>query len=320
MSVIANTLRQISRIAAIDPSIVESITAQLAKIATIDPSIVESITTQLAKIAAIDPSVTVNVSIQIAKIAAIDPSVTVNVSIQIAKIAVIDSSIVESIITQLAKIAAIDSSTLNVMLASLVKILSSYPENTKSIQDSISDGQLLSKWWLADQVENINLGNIFLCGGWYAMILFDKKLKFNQCISFDLDPSCEFIAKTLHKQLVMDNWKFQATTGDIHDIDYDCHTFSVKRSDGSLCDLTMTPDTIINTSCEHIENFSDWWNLIPSDKLVILQSNNGFGIDGHVNCSNSLDKFTEITPLSKVLYSGEKEMPKFTRYMRIGYK
>ena len=38
------------------------------------------------------------------------------------------------------------------------------------------------------------------------------------------------------------------------------------------------PDTIINTSCEHIRNFNSWYNAIPQGKLLILQSNNFFKI------------------------------------------
>ena len=53
---------------------------------------------------------------------------------------------------------------------------------------------------------------------------------------------------------------------------------------------------------------------------MILQSNNYFEIDEHVNCSESLDAFAKQTPMSQVLYQGELELEKYTRYMRIGYK
>jgi hypothetical protein len=94
----------------------------------------------------------------------------------------------------------------------------------------------------------------------------------------------------------------------------------VKRANGTECGLTVSPDTVINTSCEHIEKFKEWYDLIPQNKLIILQSNNGFGIQEHINCVDGLDQFVQQTPMARVLYSGEKQMPKFTRYMRIGYK
>ena len=37
--------------------------------------------------------------------------------------------------------------------------------------------------------------------------------------------------------------------------------------------MSDVPNTIINTSCEHIVNFDEWYRKIPAGKLVILQSN-----------------------------------------------
>ena len=80
------------------------------------------------------------------------------------------------------------------------------------------------------------------------------------------------------------------------------------------------PNTIINTSCEHIENFDKWYNLIPKNKIVILQTNNYVEIEDHVNCSNSLEEFRIQTPMTTLLYEGELVLDKYTRYMRIGIK
>jgi hypothetical protein len=80
------------------------------------------------------------------------------------------------------------------------------------------------------------------------------------------------------------------------------------------------PDTFINTSCEHIENFTNWFNLIPKGKLVALQSNNYFELPEHVNCVNDIDEFKQQAPLSNIIYEGELELEKYTRYMIIGYK
>ena len=65
--------------------------------------------------------------------------------------------------------------------------------------------------------------------------------------------------------------------------------------------------------------FTDWFNLIPTGKLVALQSNNYFEIDDHVNCVNSLDELKHQAPLSNIIYEGELELEKYTRYMLIGY-
>ena len=80
------------------------------------------------------------------------------------------------------------------------------------------------------------------------------------------------------------------------------------------------PDTIINTSCEHIEKFTEWFNAIPRDKLVVLQSNNYFEIDDHINCVKNITEFKQQAPLSNIIYEGELELEKYTRFMLIGYK
>jgi hypothetical protein len=80
------------------------------------------------------------------------------------------------------------------------------------------------------------------------------------------------------------------------------------------------PDTIINTSCEHIENFSKWYSKIPKGKLIILQSNDYFEVKEHVNCSKSISQFSKTCPMTETLFEGELFLPKYTRFMKIGFK
>jgi hypothetical protein len=79
-----------------------------------------------------------------------------------------------------------------------------------------------------------------------------------------------------------------------------------------------TEDVIINTSCEHIKDVREWISVIPLGRLVVLQSNNYLGGDGHVNCVQGREEFVKQTGLSKILYSGERVLPMYTRYMVIG--
>ena len=225
-----------------------------------------------------------------------------------------------NILRQLSKIAAHDPLIIENLSLSLSKIIDKNPIVLENLCESISDGQLLSKWWLADILKNIKLGTMFLCCGWYGILLLDKRLNYEKCVSIDIDPTCEEIARTINRNLVIDNWKFQAVTEDIKKINYDKNIFRITRSNNTICETSISPDTIINLSCEHIENFNSWWELLPKNKLIILQSNNGFNIKGHVNCVKNLKEFSKQTPMKKVIFSGEKEMPKFTRYMRVGYK
>lgn len=191
--------------------------------------------------------------------------------------------------------------------------------------DCFSRGQLASKLWLIKELKqlDIDLGTVFLCAGWYgtlAVMMFEAELSINKIRSFDIDPSCVTIAERFNKQWVMDEWKFKSCTKDIQEINYQQATYTVTAADGTSCELVDIPDTIINTSCEHIENFKQWFDSIPDGKLLILQTNDYFEIEDHVNCSSSLEEFADSSPLANCLYQGQLELPKYRRFLRIGYK
>jgi len=200
-----------------------------------------------------------------------------------------------------------------------------YSENIDYDTDCFSQGQLLSKRWLISELKklDLDLGTVFLCAGWYAtlaVMIFENNLKVNKIRSFDIDPSCVNIAERFNKPWEIDQWKFKAATADILNLNYNKTTYEVNKPDGSELTLTDVPDTIINTSCEHIENFNQWYDSIPNGKLLVLQTNDYFGIEDHVNCVNSLDEFSDMTPMKECLYRGELELPKYRRFLRIGYK
>jgi len=192
-------------------------------------------------------------------------------------------------------------------------------------KDCFSRGQLKSKVWLVEVLEDldIELGNIFLCAGWYATLatmLFESKCKIDKIISFDIDPTVWKIAETFNKKWVLEDWKFKSSTQDIHEIMFAEHIYDVNKTDGTTERLWTTPNTVINTSTEHIGNFSDWYTKICKGQLVILQNNNYFEVEEHVNCFNSLEEFSNSAPMETVLYQGELDLDKYTRFMKIGYK
>ena len=193
--------------------------------------------------------------------------------------------------------------------------------------DCFSRGQLQSKLWLVDELKkcNVDLGTVFLCAGWYATLatmLFESDIKVDKVRSFDIDPSCIDIAETFNKPWFMETWRFKSITQDIMDIDYDTHKWQSWSNANNRMSrpITDTPDTIINTSCEHISDFAEWYAKIPDGKLVVLQSNNFFKVAEHVNCVNDIEEFKSQAPMSQVLYSGKLALPKYKRFMRIGYK
>jgi len=192
-------------------------------------------------------------------------------------------------------------------------------------KDCLSRGQLLSKKWLTSTLNDLDLdlGLVYLCAGWYATIVpmfVENKIKFNAVRSFDIDPTVWTIAETFNKSLLLDGWKFKAQTKDIMDIDYTRHVYNTVKSNGNIEQLKDSPNTIINTSCEHIPNFAEWYAKIPDGKLVILQSNNYYSVEEHVNCVKDIEEFSVMAPMSTTLYQGELELEKYTRFMKIGYK
>jgi len=191
--------------------------------------------------------------------------------------------------------------------------------------DSLSRGQLQSKLWLIEELRNLNLNlkKVCICAGWYGTIvplMQEANINFDYIRSFDVDPTVWEIAEIINKDLVIDGWKFKAQTADIHHLDFRTTRYETLKLTGGNEWLKTEFDTIINTSCEHISDFNSWYSRIPSGRLIILQSNNYYDIPEHVNCSPSLQDFGGTTPMETVLYEGQLELDKYTRYMRIGYK
>jgi len=210
----------------------------------------------------------------------------------------------------------------NPVVSQLKRTLHSYPESEIGLADAYSIGQIKSKMWLIENLPD-NLGLVFICAGWYgtlASFMFDKvRHKFDKIRSFDIDPSCYKVADTINKPWVIDGWQFKASTLDIQTMKYPTeHT--TYRTNGTMQTLIEDPNTIINTSCEHIDNFDVWYSNIPKGKIIVLQTNNFFEVTEHINCSNSLEEFTKQTPMHTIFYSGELTLEKYTRYMRIGIK
>ena len=223
---------------------------------------------------------------------------------------------------------------------SLWKILDSYVD-TRFVQslksfvvneitwdeDCFSQGQIKSKMWLLEELKKLklDLGTVFLCAGWYgtlATMLFESKIKVDKIRSFDIDESCVEVAEIFNKPWFVDEWKFKSITDDIMNIDYDKHVwqFWSNKNNRMSRPITDIPDTIINTSCEHIYDFESWYNKIPNGKLIILQGNDYFELNEHVNCSADQDSFSEKAPMTDVLYIGTIDCGKYKRFMKIGFK
>jgi hypothetical protein len=179
------------------------------------------------------------------------------------------------------------------------------------IINSLNDNQIASKEHLTKAIISIlseikNLKNIAILGSWYGLlgVMLRQHLNDNIHISnIDSDPLTKEIGKSL-----FDNKNNKFYTDDAVD-----HLFSQGKDKYQL---------IINTSCEHMEQ--DDVLLMRyrknDDTVICFQSNNYFAIDGHINCSNSLEEFVEGLNLTTVLHASalKIEPENYKRYTVIG--
>lgn len=173
--------------------------------------------------------------------------------------------------------------------------------------ESFWKGQVNSKIWLIENLQsalamNLIQYRIVIHGGWNGVLsslLFNSNIPINHITSVDIDPACEETACTINKRQEIQG-KFTAITGD-------------------MCSYKYVADIVINTSCEHVTDvqLQEWFANIPDNALVVMQSNNYFELDEHVNCVNSAEDLANKVKLSN--YSTfELALPKYTRYMVIG--
>ena len=196
-------------------------------------------------------------------------------------------------------------------MQNILKAISKITDNAdiKSIINSVNSNQITSKEWLIDSISDrlefiVKNPKVCVAAGWYGM-LADKMRDFtdNKVVSFDIDPKCAEYGKIMYPEVSF-------KTADIND-------FHAGKYDVLIC-----------TSCEHIsdETLNKFLRTRKEQSLVVLQSNNYFGLEEHINCKNSLKEFTDslsyTVPSAKIniLNSSEKRInDKFDRYMVIGY-
>lgn len=176
-------------------------------------------------------------------------------------------------------------------------------DNRDRTLESFWKGQIHSKIWLIDTLrpyvdKNVSV-DIF--GGWngvLASLLFQSDITIKNIRSIDIDPSCEETARTINKLEDMAG-KFRAITSD-------------------MCTIRSDADVVINTSCEHItqDQYDLWLSGLPCGSIVVLQSNN-YDIPEHVRISRNLSEFQKQSNVN-VLWSGELNLPMYTRFMIIG--
>ena len=182
--------------------------------------------------------------------------------------------------------------------------------------------QVEGKRWLLSELYRTlggEFNTVYVLGGWYgvlsAMLLHDQRFAATgQVFSFDLDPDCQRVAEHLNRHHV-DRKRFAAVTRDMNQLNYDNDEINVAGERRSLC-----PGLVINTSCEHIRDFDLWFRAIPEGMPLVLQSNDYYSLDEHVNCVPDVETFIQQAPMSRLMFNGVLQMKRYRRFMLIGYK
>ena len=210
------------------------------------------------------------------------------------------------------------------LLYDVMSVIKEDPSLEHNLLDSFSNNQVASKYALLNAVDNLNFldkdSTVVIWGSWYGSILIPELTnKVKKIISIDLDEAPLKIAKNS----LFKNYK---------NIEYICDDIFKKYRD-----VYLNTNLIINTSCEHMLPMKEWkWfapgalsndqdpSIFRTPKLLddcyfAFQSNNMFGIEGHVNCVNSLQEFKDQMPeRAEILFEEEVADTRGTRYMLVG--
>lgn len=183
--------------------------------------------------------------------------------------------------------------------------------------NSFSHGQVQSKVWLCKELERFVHANlkVAVLGSWYNLVAFmlltRNQDRYQYILGVDIDPEVKAIADK-----ITDAWRFGK--------DYKVENITADANDYDLSGY----DLIINCSVEHMSS-DVWFEKLDPGTMVCIQSSDVKTVDDDVwmciNPNETLEDLVLKYPLSKYLYSGEKEIRYsedngYKRFMLIGIK
>jgi hypothetical protein len=181
-------------------------------------------------------------------------------------------------------------------------------------KDALSRNQIKSKLWLIEQLDSLKLlpsskktvlgsnTNVLLVGGWVGMLPFltDMKNKFlDTVINVDIDESVHAASMDLNS---ISQSKFRTNVNDVRNL-------NIAKYEKPI---------VIDTIVEHFKDHGEWVKTLPKKAMIVLQGNDMFDVPDHVNCHKTLEEFVESCGLNNIIWAGELNLYKCTRYMVIG--
>ena len=177
----------------------------------------------------------------------------------------------------------------------------------KDLIHSVDKNHWRSKQWLVREFYKLykhDKGSFYIGGGWYGLLSHLIRMQWPEeslnITSGDIDPRCEEFG-----------WKL------FHNSDINFVTEDMTSR--NLSEYSA----IISTSCEHIEPqvLKKFIKSKHDDAWVVLQTNNYYELDSHINCYGnvmSFAKWVEPHLNEKIYFAGTLNLGDFERYMVIG--
>ena len=194
------------------------------------------------------------------------------------------------------------------LLKNILSTMRDNPELAHDIKDSFGRNQFAAKSLLLDLIDQTGCldseSQVVIFGCWYGSVIIPKLAKRVKSIyGIDLDKQVIHIAKN---KFWKDNPKVKLIEGDAF--------ASFRKNYG-------TANLFINTSCEHMPAMKDWpsWSKVSDNAYFAFQSNNMYGIQGHVNCIDNIEDFKKQLPAHAiVLHQEELTDERGTRFTLVG--
>lgn len=210
--------------------------------------------------------------------------------------------------------------------------------NPLYLQDAFSRGQVKSKIWAMQELSKVqkHFEMIYVLGAWFGQtrIYLDKTVTYDKIRFFDVDSNACKISDKIFNNNIIEDYKgksvelklpMMSSTDEEKNMDWVSRTgctYLIKSysTEKEIFEKTQ-PSLVMNTSAEHMPSI--WYQKfmhrpMDSDPLFVIQSNNLFNVDEHVNCVHSIDHMMKKFPMSRLEYAGEQEMYGYKRFMVIG--
>lgn len=178
-----------------------------------------------------------------------------------------------------------------------------------TFQGNLTKDLIISKTWLLSILSEISkdYSVVYILGSWYgqtSIMLLADNFNVKKIINVDIDRGTLKASQKMARAARVDD-KVVVMNKDANQLNYQ--------------QLDKT-GLVINTSCNDMEN-NGWFENIPKGTLVALQGRNNAPSTTPVE---SLEEFSKMYPLSKVLYQDQINLKdpetKYQRYMIIGLK